>query len=323
LFFPTKEITGASPRWPRSRASRLAGYRFTGGAGVDALWVVWATRRAHVLDPIFRDASGDGVIHDPAQQTQLQDFFKQKRIISNGTNPERGGSPSYTAKVVVTLSFGVWIFLISLTHKFRGRRAATGRKERMPPETRETKFCFWLLNRFRLRYLLPQLSTGRFQVDKVGRVPGEKTCRNPGRRNDELICKCFEGYAPSGRQQKQLRRAKVRRRGADESGPPSFVYIVDKNFPEGPPPRNYEYVRMGVTIWRLSPSQCPILDCPLPKESVHSSKGLVDTATRVDDNVPLNNGERVRLGMESLAQSGYVYIIDREQSPMVHWAKGL
>lgn len=94
---------------------------------------------------------------------------------------------------------------------------------------------------------------------------------------------------------------------------PSFVYIVDKEFPEGPPPRNFEYVRMGVTIWRLSPSQCPIQDCPLPGVSAGSSKGLVDTATRVDDNVPLNNGERVRLGLESLAQSGYVYIIDREQ----------
>jgi hypothetical protein len=95
--------------------------------------------------------------------------------------------------------------------------------------------------------------------------------------------------------------------------PPSFVYIVDKSFPEGPPPRNYEYVRMGVTVWRLSPSQCPIQDCPLPKASADSTKGLVDTAMRVDDNVPLNNGERVRLGLESLAQSGYVYIIDREQ----------
>lgn len=93
---------------------------------------------------------------------------------------------------------------------------------------------------------------------------------------------------------------------------PSFVYIVDKDFPEGPPPRNYEYVRLGMTIWRLSPTQCPIPDCPLPKAS-DSSKGLVDTATRINDNVPLNNGERVRLGLESLAQSGYVYIVDREQ----------
>lgn len=94
---------------------------------------------------------------------------------------------------------------------------------------------------------------------------------------------------------------------------PSFVYVVDKNFPEGPPPRNYEYVRMGVTIWRLSPSECPIADCPAPRTLPDSSKGLVDTATRVDDNLPLQNGERVRLGLESLGQSGYIYIIDREQ----------
>jgi hypothetical protein len=94
---------------------------------------------------------------------------------------------------------------------------------------------------------------------------------------------------------------------------PSFVYAVEKDFPEGPPPRNYEYVRMGVTVWRLSPSQCPIPDCPLPKASGDSSKGLVDTVTRVDDREPLNNGERVRLGLELLARSGYVYIIDREQ----------
>jgi len=94
---------------------------------------------------------------------------------------------------------------------------------------------------------------------------------------------------------------------------PSFVYIVDKDFPVGPPPRNYEYVRIGMTVWRFSPNQCPIPDCPLPKISADSSKGLVDTATRTDDTTPLNNGERVRLGLESLAQSDYIYIIDRER----------
>jgi hypothetical protein len=93
----------------------------------------------------------------------------------------------------------------------------------------------------------------------------------------------------------------------------SFVYIVDKSFPEGPPPRNYEYVRIGVTIWRLSPSQCPIQNCPVPNSAADGSKGLIDTATRIEDNVPLNNGERVRIGLESLSHRGYVYIIDREK----------
>jgi len=98
-----------------------------------------------------------------------------------------------------------------------------------------------------------------------------------------------------------------------KTDPGSFAYIVDKSFPEGLPPRNYEYVRLGVTLWRLSPSQCPIQNCPLPNPSAESSKGLVDTATRIEDNVPLNNGERVRIGLESLSHSGYLYIIDREQ----------
>jgi hypothetical protein len=99
-----------------------------------------------------------------------------------------------------------------------------------------------------------------------------------------------------------------------QAGPTSsFVYLVDKDFPEGPPPRNFEYVRVAVTIWRLSPTQCPIQNCPLPAARAESSKGLIDTATRVEDDVPLNNGERVRIALESLSHSGYIYVIDREQ----------
>jgi hypothetical protein len=91
----------------------------------------------------------------------------------------------------------------------------------------------------------------------------------------------------------------------------SHVYTVDKNFPVGPPPRDQEYVRIGVTIWRFSPTQCAIPNCPLPA----GDKGLVDTAAegRVDDSAPLSTGERVRLGLESLSHDGFVYVIDREQ----------
>lgn len=91
----------------------------------------------------------------------------------------------------------------------------------------------------------------------------------------------------------------------------SHVYTVDKNFPIGPPPRDQEYVRIGVTIWRFSPTQCAIPNCPLPA----GDKGLVDTAAgaRVDDSAALSTGERVRLGLESLSHDGFVYVIDREQ----------
>jgi len=92
----------------------------------------------------------------------------------------------------------------------------------------------------------------------------------------------------------------------------SHVYSVDKNFPDGPPPRDQEYVRIGVTIWRFGPSQCAIPNCPLPGAG---TKGLVDTAegTRVDDSEALSTGERVRLALESLSHEGFIYVIDREQ----------
>jgi len=103
------------------------------------------------------------------------------------------------------------------------------------------------------------------------------------------------------------------RRQADRSNTARpLVYIVDKNFPEGPPPSGLEYMRLGVTVWRLSPAQCPIQNCPLP-DLASRSKGLVDTATRIEDNSALSTGERVRLGLESLSHGAFVYIIDREE----------
>lgn len=77
ILFPTKEINRSEPAVAAQQTIKTGWYRFTGGAGVERVWVVWATRRTQVLDPIFRDASDDGVIHDPAQQARLQDFFKQ------------------------------------------------------------------------------------------------------------------------------------------------------------------------------------------------------------------------------------------------------
>jgi hypothetical protein len=182
----------------------------------------------------------------------------------------------------------------------------------MNPKPRETNICLWLLI-----VLICGTCSLNFAQE------GSKSIKS-----EEYLAKRPEtpvgGAAGSSANASKVTRPVAGNRknsGPQKSGKalqtsqtaPSFVYIVDKDFPEGPPPRNYEYVRMGVTVWRLSPSQCPIPDCPLPKTSADSSKGLVDTATRIDDNVPLNNGDRVRLGLESLARSGYVYIIDREQ----------
>jgi hypothetical protein len=91
----------------------------------------------------------------------------------------------------------------------------------------------------------------------------------------------------------------------------SHVYQVDNNFPVGPPAHDHEYVRIGVTVWRFSPTRCAIPNCPLPA----GDKGLIDTSAgmRIDDSLALSTGERVRLGLESLSHDGFVYVIDREQ----------
>lgn len=82
IMFPTREINQGEPLLAAQQTIKTGRYRFTGGVGVERVWLVWATQRTQVLDPIFRDASGDGVIHNPAQQAQLQDFFKQNESSS-------------------------------------------------------------------------------------------------------------------------------------------------------------------------------------------------------------------------------------------------
>ena len=138
-----------------------------------------------------------------------------------------------------------------------------------------------------------------------GGAGGADTSTNRGKPNKNLTGRSNKrnqgGGSPTGARQ-------ANRPNTSQS----FAYIVDKNFPEGPPPSGLEYMRLGVTVWRLSPAQCPIQNCPLP-DTTSGSKGLVDTATRIEDNSALSTGERVRLGLESLSHSAFVYIIDREQ----------
>lgn len=94
----------------------------------------------------------------------------------------------------------------------------------------------------------------------------------------------------------------------DASSLPEY-YVVEKNFSKDPPPIGREYAVIGVTIWRMAPAQCPIQNCPQPASN---RKGLVDTATRIEDDSSLSTGERVRLALESLSHKGFVYIVNRE-----------
>ena len=159
---------------------------------------------------------------------------------------------------------------------------------------------------FRKRYLLLVLLT--LCGASMGQ-DGSKTIKS-----EEYLTKRPESVNPDTRAQGELTRGGVNRQqsGRPQSGGRARVYSVDKNFPVGPPPREQEYVRIGVTIWRFSPAQCPIPDCPLPAAG---QKGLVDTAegVRADDSSAFSTGERVRLALESLSHDGFIYIINREQ----------
>ena len=79
----------------------------------------------------------------------------------------------------------------------------------------------------------------------------------------------------------------------------------------------HPWVELGVTIWRLRPATekddvaLRFLDQADEEASPDAKpKGL--TAERLDGTTQLREGDRVRLSIEA-AQSGFLYIIDREQ----------
>ncbi|MDQ1708415.1 MAG: eukaryotic-like serine/threonine-protein kinase [Pyrinomonadaceae bacterium] len=77
FLFPTRKNNQGQAMLGRQQTVHTGNYVFTGGTGVEKVWVVWASQQSPVLDPILHDALDDGVIHNPAQQAQLQGFLKQ------------------------------------------------------------------------------------------------------------------------------------------------------------------------------------------------------------------------------------------------------
>ena len=68
--------------------------------------------------------------------------------------------------------------------------------------------------------------------------------------------------------------------------------------------------QIGVTIWRFRPSQT----ADKTKELVEVEGRQTEwTLERVEEGTPLSPGQLVRLSIESLSRSGYLYVIDREE----------
>lgn len=98
--------------------------------------------------------------------------------------------------------------------------------------------------------------------------------------------------------------------GAANTKPPAkkprkrSTYSAKTNFTKAPPIQGNEYVKVGVTIWRVQGD---------------GSKGFeqvgeeAQTLEQVEVGTQLAIGSNVRLGVEPLTRDGYLYIIDREQ----------
>lgn len=77
ILFPTQKNNQGLARLAAQQAVKTGNYRFLGSAGVEKIWLVWASRQVPLLDSVFHDAFDDGVIRNPVQQEQLQNFLKQ------------------------------------------------------------------------------------------------------------------------------------------------------------------------------------------------------------------------------------------------------
>jgi hypothetical protein len=76
------------------------------------------------------------------------------------------------------------------------------------------------------------------------------------------------------------------------------------------PPRGMSFAQVGVTFWRFRPATA----ADKTKELVEDEEGSLEwTLERIEEGTPLAPGQRVRLSVESLTRTGYLYVIDREQ----------
>lgn len=81
-----------------------------------------------------------------------------------------------------------------------------------------------------------------------------------------------------------------------------------------PAPTTTEPVQIGVTVWRFRPSTPADKTKELEQVGDEANGQRMEwTLERLGANTPLSVGERIRLSIESLTRSGYLYVIDQEQ----------
>ena len=107
----------------------------------------------------------------------------------------------------------------------------------------------------------------------------------------------------------------VKARPAARRRPTSARYKRASNASNGAnadtPPPGTNFVQMGVTFWRFRRSTVADKTKELVEEE--ESAPTEWTLERIEEGTPLLPGQRVRISIESLTRSGYLYVIDREQ----------
>lgn len=70
----------------------------------------------------------------------------------------------------------------------------------------------------------------------------------------------------------------------------------------------------GLTVWKLRPAKNDDVAKELVEEDAGNGESRTSefTLERIESHMPLIEGERIRLSVESLSHSGYLYVIDRE-----------
>ena len=76
-------------------------------------------------------------------------------------------------------------------------------------------------------------------------------------------------------------------------------------------PPGTSFVQVGVTFWRFRPSTAADKTKELVEED--DNRTTEWTLERIEEGTPLSTGQWVRLSIESLTRSGYLYVVDREQ----------
>lgn len=112
VLFPTKENNRGRAALVAQQAVQTGWYRFTGSTGVERIWFIWTAQPTPLLETIVRDSLNDGVIHDPAQQQQLRDFFKQHESSSTELVQDEN-----TARAVLRGRGEVLIRRLDFSHK--------------------------------------------------------------------------------------------------------------------------------------------------------------------------------------------------------------